>query len=71
MNRPKPGERFTVAGRRDLLTVQTCHLAATHEVTGRTFYVVTAEAGSRWSLVRIADGWLGTPLPADPSAPER
>lgn len=73
--RAEPGERFAVAGRRDLLVVRACHLAATDEITGRTFYVVTAEAGSRWSLVRVErdDGvkWLGTPLPADPTAPER
>src|SRR5689334_13303541 len=66
---PQPGEQFAIAGRRDRLTVRACHLAATDEITGRTFYVVTADAGSRWSLVRVADGWLGTALPADPDAP--
>jgi uncharacterized protein (DUF111 family) len=70
-DRPKPGERFTVVGRRDRLTVAVCHVAATDEITGRTFYAVTAEHGSRWSLVRTDDGWLGTPLPADPEAPLR
>lgn len=74
-DRPRAGDRFIVAGRRDLLVVATCHLAVWDDVSDVTRYLVTAEAGSRWSLVRvpIADGtgWLGTPLPADPEAPDR
>jgi hypothetical protein len=70
-DRPKPGETFSVAGRRDRLTVAVCHLAITDDISNRTRYLVTAEAGSRWSLVRTDDGWLGTPLPADPEAPAR
>lgn len=72
--RPAPGEMFLVAGRRDPLTVAECHLAVTDEVTGVTRYLVTAIAGSRWSLIALPfdDGrrWLGTPLPTDPEAPE-
>lgn len=68
-DRPKAGERFAVAGRRDLLTVKVCHLAVTDERSGVTRYLVTSEHGARWSLVRVDDGWLGTPLPADPEAP--
>jgi hypothetical protein len=72
-DRPQHGDRFVVAGRRDYLTVAECHLAATDDVSGVTRYLVTASAGSRWSLVArpIADGvrWIGTALPADPKAP--
>ena len=66
---PRPGDRFRPAGRADWLTVATVHVAVTDEITGRVFYAVTAEAGSRWSLVAADDGWVGTPLPADPEAP--
>lgn len=47
-----------------------CHLAVTDDITDLTRYLVTAEHGSRWSLIRAADGWIGTPLPADPEAPQ-
>lgn len=74
-DRPQPGEIFIVAGRSDPLTVRECHLSVTDEVSGVTRFLVTAVAGSRWSLIRLPfdDGsrWLGTPLPADPEAPER
>lgn len=74
-DRPKRGDTFAVAGRRDALTVELCHLAITDEVSGVTRYLVTSEHGARWSLIRVesADGarWIGTPLPADPDAPER
>lgn len=72
-DRPKRGDTFTVAGRRDRLTVELCHLVVWDDVTDVTRYLVTAEAGSRWSLIAVAseDGrrWIGTPLPADPDAP--
>lgn len=68
-DRPQPGEMFAVAGRRDRLTVKVCHLAITDDKLGLTRYLVTTPAGSRWSLVRVDDGWIGTALPADPDAP--
>lgn len=68
-DRPRAGEQFSVAGRRDLLTVADCYSAVTDDVSGETRYGVTAVAGSRWELVRTDDGWIGTALPADPEAP--
>ena len=68
---PLPGDRFRPAGRADWLTVATVHLRVTDDRSRVTRYLVTAEAGSRWSLVAVDDGWVGTPLPADPEAPVR
>lgn len=62
-DKPKPGDLFAIAGRRDYLTVKVCHLAITDDLSGVTRYLVTAVAGSRWrsshGLSRMACGGSG------------
>jgi hypothetical protein len=71
---PAPGARFRVPGRSDLLTVATL-IAAFEAVDAPTRFLVESPHGSRWLLMAadpILDGvaFVGTPLPADPHAPQ-
>jgi len=63
---PQPGDRFVVAERPGLMTVEVCHLAVS-ENDGSIRYLVRALDGSRWVLMarRTADHpaeWIGAPL---------
>lgn len=71
---PTCGELFRVSGRNEYQTIATVE-AALIEPTSPPSFRVRSEHGARWRLVSKDDSmdgcrWFGTPLPADPDAPE-
>jgi len=69
---PQPGDRFVVAERPGLMTVEVCHLGVS-ENDGSIRYLVRASDGSRWTLmdrcaIDHAVRWIGTPLTMHDSA---
>jgi hypothetical protein len=71
---PTRGVWFRVEGRADPLVVDAVEMSAV--IAGRpAIWLVRTQYGARWSL-RLRDGsedgcwYVGTPLPADPAAPE-
>lgn len=72
--KPQRGDRFSVAGRQEPLTVDVMEVAFTAQDAPPRYLVRTA-IGTRWLLVPrdpTPDGvaFVGTPLPADPQAPQ-
>jgi hypothetical protein len=71
---PIRGDRFRVEGRAEPLIFELVELSLSRRARP-TRWVVRTAAGARWALV-VRDGsedgcwYLGTPLPADPDAPE-
>jgi hypothetical protein len=71
---PKPGDRFRVQGRQDLLSVHVLEMKLVDEESGGTRYLVRTKAGARWMLspgdpLHDDIPFTGRPLPADPAAP--
>jgi hypothetical protein len=72
--KPQRGDRFSVAGRHETLTVEVMEVAFT-AADAPPRYLVRTAIGTRRLLVPRdppLDGvaFVGTPLPADPAAPQ-